>query len=216
LLGLPAWFLPAVMFFPACCLFVATVCQHPRSQRLIPFTSLIVGGAIGAFLWGLIGPPLLGPHPHRSQAQTNHAIRPKVVSILPPDGAINVAPNLTEIRVTFDRPMSDTTWSFCGEGPHFPEPTAAPHYDRTRTVWTAPVKLKPGWTYTFWLNSGEYKGFVSDEGAPLTPLFVSFTTWDLNLLPPGHFEEPHLPSFPLPTDLTGTSTFGGRGALRAP
>jgi hypothetical protein len=217
LLGLPAWFVPVAVFFPACCIFVVTVCQHPRSQRLLPFASLILGGAIGAKLWlWVIGPLLLGPHPLPAQAQKNHALRPKVVSIVPADGAINVDPNLADIRVTFDRPMSDTTWSFCGEGPHFPEPVGRPHYDRTRMVWTAPVKLKPGWTYNFWLNSEEYKGFVSDEGAPLAPVFVSFTTWDLNSLPHGYFEKPPLPSFPPPIYPTGTSALSSRGVVPTP
>ena len=217
LLGFPAWVVPVALLFPACYLFVATIRQHPQSHRLIPFTSLILGASMGAYLWlWMIGPPLLGPTPHPSRAREGHAIRPRVVSSVPAHGAINVEPNLTEIRVTFDRPMSDISWSFCGAGPHFPQLVGEPHYNRSRTNWTAPVKLKPDWTYTFWLNYDDYKGFVSDEGAPLAPVFVSFRTWDLDHFPKGYCEQPPNPSFSLPPGLAGTSVFGGRGTLSVP
>ncbi|MGA2748286.1 MAG: M56 family metallopeptidase [Verrucomicrobiota bacterium] len=101
---------------------------------------------------------------------------PRVVSMTPANGAKDVDPSTTEIVVVFDQPMADKSWSMCGGGPHFPELAGDLHYDSTRTVLTAPVKLKPGWSYEFNLNSPSYKGFRSAKGVPLEPMPVSFRT----------------------------------------
>jgi hypothetical protein len=106
------------------------------------------------------------------------AKQPKVVSMIPRNGATNVDSALTEIRVTFDRPMKDGTWSLCGSGPHYPEATGKPHYNETRTVWTMPVKLKPAWDYEFGINCPSYGGFRSQEGVSLEPIAVKFKTAD--------------------------------------
>jgi hypothetical protein len=102
--------------------------------------------------------------------------RPKVVSMTPTNGAKDVDPGLTEIQVTFDRPMRDGSWSLVGGGPHCPETTGRPHYDSKRTTLTLPVKLKPDWSYEFSLNHGKYDSFRSEQGVPLESVFVTFTT----------------------------------------
>ena len=102
--------------------------------------------------------------------------RPKVVSITPANGAKDVAPDLSEIKVVFDRPMRDRSWAMCGGGPHYPETPGKPKYDATRTTWTTPVKLKPDWSYEFWLNSGQFDSFRSAEGVPLESVHVTFKT----------------------------------------
>lgn len=104
------------------------------------------------------------------------AKRPKVVSITPANGATDVDPHLAAVKVVFDRPMQDRSWSMVGGGPHFPELAGEPAYDSTRTVWTVPVKLKPGWSYRFMLNSDRFQNFRSREGVPLAPVAVTFTT----------------------------------------
>jgi hypothetical protein len=102
--------------------------------------------------------------------------RPKVVSMTPADQDSEVDPNLKEIRVVFDRPMKDGTWSLVGGGPHFPELTGKPSYNKDRTVWTVAVKLKPDWTYEVMLNSDSFHGFQAEDGTPLEPVEVSFST----------------------------------------
>jgi hypothetical protein len=87
-----------------------------------------------------------------------------------------VDPGLTNIQVVFDRPMRDQCWSMVGGGPHFPELKGQAHYDTRRTIWTAPVQLKPGWDYEFWLNTGEYNAFQSEDGVPLESVAVHFST----------------------------------------
>jgi len=104
------------------------------------------------------------------------AKRPKVVSMIPANGAENVDPGTTDIRVTFDRPMQDGSWSLVGSGPHCPETTGKAHYDPSRTTWSIPVKLKPEWRYEFYLNRGIYDSFRSEDGVPLNPVPVKFTT----------------------------------------
>ena len=101
---------------------------------------------------------------------------PRIVSITPADGAVNVDPDTTEIRVVFDRPMLNGSWSMCGGGPHFP-PSAGPiHYDAEHKTWIAPVALKPGTQYEFGLNSKSYRNFKSAKGIPLEPVWVTFNT----------------------------------------
>jgi len=102
--------------------------------------------------------------------------KPKVVSMVPANGATDVDPNLGSIQVLFDRPMSDRSWSMVGGGPHYPETTGQPHYDESRKTWAVPVKLKPDWSYEFMLNSGTYDAFRSEEGVPLEPVTVTFRT----------------------------------------
>jgi hypothetical protein len=38
------------------------------------------------------------------------------------------------------------------------------------------VKLKPGWSYQFMLNSDRFKAFKSQDGVPLAPVVVTFKT----------------------------------------
>jgi hypothetical protein len=101
---------------------------------------------------------------------------PKVISMNPPDGATDVDPGLTVITIVFDRAMAPHSWSVVGGGPQFPETTGQPSYDANCRVFSLPVRLKPGWTYRFMLNSQRYTAFRSADGVPLEPLDVTFTT----------------------------------------
>ncbi len=101
---------------------------------------------------------------------------PRVVSMTPPNGVQNVDPDLTEIKIVFDRPMLDQAWSVVGGGPHFPEIAGQVHYDAECKVLTIPVKLKPGWSYQFWLNRNQYDSFQSKEGVKLESVEVTFQT----------------------------------------
>jgi hypothetical protein len=102
--------------------------------------------------------------------------RPKVVSMIPANGAQDVDPGLTAIQVVFDRPMADKSWSLVGGGPHCPKTGKGAHFDAQRKIWTVPVELKPDWSYEFMLNSETYDSFRSEEGVPLEPVSVTFKT----------------------------------------
>jgi hypothetical protein len=115
---------------------------------------------------------------HAKEYAESPSPAPKVVSMTPPNGATDVDPNLKEIKVVFDRPMIDENWAVVGGGPHFPEITGQVHYDKECKVFTMPVRLKPGWSYQFWLNRGKFNSFQSKEGVPLESVAVTFETRD--------------------------------------
>jgi hypothetical protein len=110
------------------------------------------------------------------EQELEDAKRPRIVSITPANGAIDVDPDLRKIEVIFDRPMRDGSWSMIGGGPNFPELTGKASYDAKRTTWSIPVKLKPAWTYQFMLNSPTLNAFRSADGTPLAPVKVTFKT----------------------------------------
>jgi hypothetical protein len=101
---------------------------------------------------------------------------PRAVSVSPADGATDVDPGLKEIRVVFDRPMQDQSWSLVGGPPDLPEVTGRPKYDAARTTWTVPIRLQPGTAYRFMLNSDRFRAFRSADGVPLEPVTVRFKT----------------------------------------
>ncbi|RJP36411.1 MAG: DUF4932 domain-containing protein [Phycisphaerales bacterium] len=101
---------------------------------------------------------------------------PRLVSIVPADGATGVDPDTSSIVITFDRPMADQSWSIVGGGPLFPEILGQPSYDEARRVLTVRVRLKPNWHYEFGLNSQRFTAFRSTEGVPLEPVWIQFDT----------------------------------------
>jgi hypothetical protein len=109
------------------------------------------------------------------EVQEAIAMAPRVVSMVPANGATDVDPALTTMTITFDRPMKPGSWSMMEVGP-FPEITGRLAFDATGRVLTVPVRLSPGVTYEFRLNSAGRTGFKSREGYALVPLKVTFTT----------------------------------------
>lgn len=102
---------------------------------------------------------------------------PKIVEIVPRPGAIDVdAGAVTEIRVTFDRPMRDKSWSICGVPDFMPPASGPPSYDAERRVFRVPVKLEPGRAYRFSLNDVRFQGFAAEDGTPLKPVPLTFST----------------------------------------
>lgn len=101
---------------------------------------------------------------------------PQVVALVPANAATDVDPMLTLLRITFDRPMRDQSWSLVGAKSDLPEITGALSYDAARKVLTVPIRLQPDRTYSFSLNGERHKGFVSAEGVALEPLPVRFST----------------------------------------
>lgn len=105
------------------------------------------------------------------------ATAPRVVSIEPANGATDVDPATTAIRVTFDRRMANGfSFVLVGAKSDFPQTSGPPTWDTARRVVTLPVKLEPGRTYRYGLNGGDFKSFQSVDGTPLAPVVVEFTT----------------------------------------
>ena len=101
---------------------------------------------------------------------------PRIVSIVPADGAGGVDPGLRFIRITFDRKMKDGAWGVMQRGGNMPKITGDVSYDETRTVFTIPVQLEPDTEYTVGLSSENALAFQDKEGNPLMPTTFRFTT----------------------------------------
>ncbi len=104
---------------------------------------------------------------------------PEIVSLSPVNGARNVSPAVTELRVTFNVRMGGGM-SWCGDGPTYPASPAGKdaYWTEDGKTCVFPVELKPGSEYELGLNSQSYKNFRSAAGVPLTPVLYTFKTSD--------------------------------------
>ena len=110
------------------------------------------------------------------RVETAELDAPKLVSLVPANGASDVDPTLTTFVLTFDREMRDQSWSIVGNPADQPKITGKLAYDAERKVLTVPIQLVPGKTYRFALNSPQHAGFKAKDGTPLRPVDVRFTT----------------------------------------
>jgi tRNA A-37 threonylcarbamoyl transferase component Bud32 len=102
---------------------------------------------------------------------------PVAIRTVPESGVKEVDSSLTELRVTFSKPMKDGSWSWCRlDDETFPEMTGAPRYlDGLRTC-VLPVKLQPGRTYATWINVDQFQGFRDQSDQPAVPYLLIFET----------------------------------------
>jgi hypothetical protein len=106
-----------------------------------------------------------------------HAERPHVVNTVPENGNVAVDPSLTEIRVTFNRPMADGSWSWVQVAKDtFPESTGEVRYLKDGKTCVMPVKLEGGKKYVVWFNSANFQNFKDVDGRPAEPYLLTFTT----------------------------------------
>jgi hypothetical protein len=102
---------------------------------------------------------------------------PVVVKTVPQSGAGDVDPSTAAIRVTFSKKMQDGSWSWSTAGKETnPETTGKPSYKKDKRTCVLPVKLLPGKTYAFWLNSQKYRNFKDADGQPAVPYLLVFKT----------------------------------------
>ena len=103
--------------------------------------------------------------------------RPVVVETQPMSGARDVDAGETEIRVRFSKPMADGSWSWSTAWENStPEMIASPHYEADGRTCVLKVKLEPGKTYAWWLNSERFKNFTDTSGRPAVPYLLIFQT----------------------------------------
>ena len=106
---------------------------------------------------------------------------PQITEMVPANGAMDVDPGLTEIRITFDREMDPAGYCVLYDPAQvdlFPELTGTSGFDSTKRTYVMPVRLKPDWNYTFGLNSKRMIGFKDNKGTPLYPVTIKFKTRD--------------------------------------
>jgi hypothetical protein len=103
---------------------------------------------------------------------------PVVRVLSPADGAREVDPATTNLRISFSIDMDrDSGWSICGGGSSFPKVEEIAWRD-ARTL-EVRVRLEPGVRYRMPLNcAGSGQNFRSAEGARLAPVPWSFRTRD--------------------------------------
>jgi beta-lactamase regulating signal transducer with metallopeptidase domain len=105
---------------------------------------------------------------------------PKVVRCDPDNGAQNVSPAVTELRVTFDAAMAGgCSWCTAGDDDSdFPKGVEGKqvYWTEDKKTCVLPVALRPRMTYRLSLNAPGYINFQSEGGVPLEPVAYSFKT----------------------------------------
>jgi hypothetical protein len=108
-------------------------------------------------------------------------VPPVVIQTVPPSGAAEVDPALTELRATFSKPMQDGSWSWCrwadGKEENFPRIAGSARYLEDGRTCVLPVKLQPGRTYALWLNHRDSaRNFKDADGQAAVPYLLIFET----------------------------------------
>lgn len=103
--------------------------------------------------------------------------KPVIVELSPANGATDVDPQTTELRVTFNVPMGGG-FSWTGAGPDYPPAPEGqgPHWTEDQRTCIRPVRLESNHQYRLGLNSPSHKNFQSAAGVPLDPVIYSFRT----------------------------------------
>jgi len=102
---------------------------------------------------------------------------PVVVETFPVSGAHDVEPGETEIRVRFSKEMADGSWSWSSAWENStPDFIGQPHYETDGRTCAVKVKLEPGRTYAWWLNSEKFLNFRDSENRPAIPYLLIFQT----------------------------------------
>jgi beta-lactamase regulating signal transducer with metallopeptidase domain len=102
---------------------------------------------------------------------------PKIVTLEPANGATDVDPAITQLKVTFDIPMGDGM-SWTGGGESFPTTSEGQQaeWSEDHLTCTLPVKLQPGHSYKLGINSPNHRNFQSSFGVPAEAVVYEFTT----------------------------------------
>jgi hypothetical protein len=112
--------------------------------------------------------------------QTNVALNespPVVTETIPRNGDNAVDPSITEIRVIYNKKMTDGSWSWSQISDEtFPETTGNARYEADGKTCVLPVKLQPGKEYVIWLNSENFGNFKDSDGHSAVPFCLRFQT----------------------------------------
>jgi hypothetical protein len=102
---------------------------------------------------------------------------PRIVKMVPVNGADDVNPNVQSLRVTFDILMGDGM-SWTGSGENFPQSPAGAEakWSNDRKSCLLPVALEPNHKYVIGINSSSHINFQSKWGVPMVPVKYEFTT----------------------------------------
>jgi len=115
--------------------------------------------------------------PCLGRAQTVDAMPPVVVKTVPEAGRTDVAPGVTDLRVTFSKEMTDGSWSWCApwNGANA-EALAKPRYEDDHKTCVLKVQLEANKTYAYWLNTAKFQNFTDRQSHPAVPYLLVFQT----------------------------------------
>jgi len=127
-------------------------------------TSILIGVACGFAL-------------QRSSAQDIDSFAPVVVKTVPEAGSKDVPPGEYEVKITFSKDMTDQSWSWSSAWQNSdPKSLDKPHYEADHRTCVMKVKLEPGKTYGWWINSQKFHGFQDTQNHPAIPYLLTFQT----------------------------------------
>jgi hypothetical protein len=122
---------------------------------------------------------LCGLTTQTSRAQDIDSFAPVVVKTVPEAGAKDVPPGEYIVKVTFSKEMMDQSWSWSSAWKDSaPEIIGKPKYSADHKVCAIGVKLEPGKTYGWWINSEKFHGFQDTQHHPAIPYLLTFKTAD--------------------------------------
>jgi hypothetical protein len=110
-------------------------------------------------------------------AEDLNSVPPVVTRTVPEAGSNDIAAGELVIKITFSKPMADQSWSWAdawqGSAPEILE---KPRYEADRKTCVMKVKVQPGRTYGWWLNSQKFQGFRDAQNHPAVPYLLTFQT----------------------------------------
>jgi len=108
---------------------------------------------------------------------TIESLPPVVVKAVPESGTKDVSPGIVEIKVTFSKQMSNNSWSWSTAWKDStPEIIGKPRYEADHKTCVIKVKLEPGKTYGYWINSQKFTNFRDKHGRAAVPYLLVFST----------------------------------------
>ena len=117
--------------------------------------------------------------PQSSRAQDIDSFAPVVVKTVPEAGSKDVAPGEMEVKITFSKEMTDQSWSWASAWQNSaPDSVGKPHYEADHKTCVMKVKLEPGKTYGWWINSQKFHGFQDRQNRPAIPYLLTFKVRD--------------------------------------
>ena len=117
--------------------------------------------------------------PQHSRAQDIDNFAPVVVKTVPEAGSQDVPAGEYEVKITFSKEMADQSWSWATAWQNSdPQSLDKPHYEADHKTCVMKVKLEPGKTYGWWINSQKFHGFQDTQNHPAIPYLLTFKTKD--------------------------------------
>lgn len=99
---------------------------------------------------------------------------PRVVAVSPAQNA-RIAPGTFTLRVTFDQPMRDRSWSFVQVSrATYPDCDGRPVRSADGRSFSMQCRAQAGRSYEIWFNRAPYLNFKSAAGAPAQPFGLRF------------------------------------------